>query len=58
MLVRRNQILARYYGGKTPVPRMPEEQIPDVPVIEPPEIPVIPLDSLVDSLLAVPSGSR
>jgi monofunctional biosynthetic peptidoglycan transglycosylase len=50
MLVRRDQILARYYGGKTPVPRIPEDSIPDVPVIEPPVLPVIPVDSLVDSL--------
>jgi monofunctional glycosyltransferase len=50
MLVRRDQILARYYGGRTPVPRIPEDSIPDVPVIEPPVLPVIPVDSLVDSL--------
>lgn len=50
MLVRRDQILARYYGGKTPVPRIPEDSIPDIPVIEPPVLPVIPVDSLVDSL--------
>ncbi len=54
MLVRRDQILARYYGGKTPVPRIPEDSIPDVPVIEPPVLPVIPVDSLVDSLIHQP----
>ena len=50
MLERRNLILARYYGGKTPVPRIPEDSIPDVPVIEPPIVPLIPIDSLTDSL--------
>lgn len=57
MLVRRNQILARYYGGKTPVPRIPEDSIPDIPEIEPPVlpvIPVIPVDSLRDSLIHQP----
>jgi monofunctional biosynthetic peptidoglycan transglycosylase len=47
MLARRALILARYYGGKTPVPHVEEDSIPDVPVIEPPTIPVIPLDSLI-----------
>ena len=51
MLARRALILARYYGGKTPVPRIPEDSIPDIPVIEPPVIPFIPVDSLPDSLL-------
>jgi monofunctional biosynthetic peptidoglycan transglycosylase len=51
MLARRDLILARYYGGKIPVPPIAEDSIPDVPVIEPPPIlPVIPLDSLADSL--------
>jgi len=50
MLARRNLILARYYGGKTPVPHIEEDSIPDVPVIEPPVLPVIPVDSVVDSL--------
>jgi monofunctional glycosyltransferase len=36
MLERRNLILARYYGGKTPVPRVAEDSIPEIPVIEPP----------------------
>ena len=54
MLERRNMILARYYGGKTPVPRIPEDSIPDVPVIEPPVVPVIPLDSVSDSLVHQP----
>jgi hypothetical protein len=52
MLARRDLILARYYGGKTPVPRvvMEEDSIPELPVIEPPVLPVIPTDTLVDSL--------
>jgi len=54
MLERRNMILARYYGGKTPVPRIPEDSIPDVPVIEPNVVPVIPLDSVSDSLVHQP----
>ncbi len=52
MLARRDLILARFYGGKTPVPPLlPEDSIPEVPVIEPPILPVIPLDSLVDSVV-------
>ncbi len=53
MLARRDLILARYYGGKTPVPPAEEDSIPGVPVIEPPVLPVIPIDSLlpVDSLV-------
>jgi monofunctional biosynthetic peptidoglycan transglycosylase len=54
MLARRDLILARYYGGKNPVPPMQEDSIPDVPVIEPPVLPVIPLDSAVDSLVHQP----
>ena len=47
MLARRSLILARYYGGKTPVPHIDEDSIPDIPAIEPIVLPVIPLDSLV-----------
>ena len=54
MIERRNLILARYYGGKTPVPHIAEDSIPGVPVIEPPVIPVIPLDSASDSLIHQP----
>ena len=56
MLARRDLILARYYGGKTPVPRIQEDSIPDAPVIEPPILPVIPLplDSVADSLIHQP----
>jgi monofunctional biosynthetic peptidoglycan transglycosylase len=54
MLARRSLILARYYGGKTPVPRVQEDSIPDVPEIEPPILPVILIDSLADSLIHQP----
>jgi monofunctional glycosyltransferase len=50
MLARRDLILARYYGGKTPVPHVDEDSIPEIPEIEPPVLPLIPLDSVVDSL--------
>lgn len=46
MFARRDLILARYYGGKTPVPPAVEDSIPDIPPIEPPILPVIP-DTLV-----------
>jgi monofunctional biosynthetic peptidoglycan transglycosylase len=42
MLERRNLILTRYYGGKTPVPRMPEDSVPEVPAIESPIVPPLP----------------
>ena len=54
MLSRRDLILTRYYGGKTPVPHIEEDSIPDVPEIEPPILPVIPLDSVSDSLIHQP----
>jgi monofunctional biosynthetic peptidoglycan transglycosylase len=47
MLARRDLILARYYGGRTPVPPINEDSIPEIPEIEPPRIPVIPVDSLI-----------
>ena len=46
MLARRDLILARYYGGKTPVPPALEDSIPEIPAIEPPILPPIP-DTLV-----------
>src|SRR5205823_3076388 len=46
MLGRRDLILARYYGGKTPVPP-PAAEDDSIPIILPIEPPVIPLDSLV-----------
>ena len=46
MFARRDLILARYYGGKTPVPPALEDSIPEIPPIEPPILPAIP-DTLV-----------
>jgi monofunctional biosynthetic peptidoglycan transglycosylase len=46
MLARRDLILARYYGGKTPVPPALEDSIPEIPPIEPPVLPPI-LDTVV-----------
>jgi monofunctional biosynthetic peptidoglycan transglycosylase len=46
MLTRRDLILARYFGGKTPVPPAVEDSIPEIAPIEPPILPPI-LDSLV-----------
>ncbi|HEY3220953.1 MAG TPA: biosynthetic peptidoglycan transglycosylase [Gemmatimonadales bacterium] len=46
MLERRDLILARYYGGKTPVPPALEDSIPEIPQIVPPILPPIP-DTLV-----------
>ena len=43
MLERRELILARYYGGKTPVPPVLEDSIPTIPPIEPPIVPIIPI---------------
>src|SRR6266851_8676750 len=41
MIARRDLILARYYGGKTPVPPAEEDSIPVIPPIEPPILPPI-----------------
>src|SRR5256885_4725335 len=46
MLARPGLILARYYGGKTPVPPAEEDSIPVIPPIELPTLPVIPFDSI------------
>ena len=46
MLARRDLILARYYGGKTPVPPADEDSIPQIAPIEPPVLPPLP-DTLV-----------
>lgn len=54
MLARRDLILARFYGGKNPVPHIDEDSIPEIPMIEPPVLPVIPVDSVVDSLIHQP----
>jgi membrane peptidoglycan carboxypeptidase len=52
MLARRDLILARYYGGKIPVPHVEEDSIPDIPVIEPPILPPV-----VDTV-AIPNTTR
>ncbi len=41
MLARRDLILARYYGGKTPVPHVDEDSVPEIPEIQPPVLPPI-----------------
>ncbi len=46
MLARRDLILARYYGGRTPVPPADEDSIPQIAPIEPPSLPALP-DTLV-----------
>jgi monofunctional biosynthetic peptidoglycan transglycosylase len=57
MIARRDLILARYYGGKTPVPPALEDSIPEIPPIEPPVLPPI-LDTVVVDTLVVPDTTR
>src|SRR5207247_5989299 len=57
MLARRDLILARYYGGKTPVPPALEDSIPEIPAIEPPVLPPI-LDTVVVDTLVVPDTTK
>jgi len=57
MLARRDLILARYYGGKTPVPPALEDSIPEIPPIEPPVLPPV-LDTVVVDTLVVPDTAR
>src|SRR5216117_2894541 len=57
MLARRDLILARYYGGKTPVPSVLEDSIPEIPAIEPPVLPPI-LDTVVVDTLVVPDTTK
>jgi len=57
MLARRDLILARYYGGNTPVPPALEDSIPEIPAIEPPVLPPI-LDTVVVDTLVVPDTTR
>ncbi len=57
MLTRRDLILARYYGGTTPVPPALEDSIPEIPAIEPPVLPPI-LDTVVVDTLVVPDTTR
>jgi monofunctional biosynthetic peptidoglycan transglycosylase len=49
MLARRDLILARYYGGKTPVPPADEDSIPQIAPIAPPTLPALP--ALPDTLV-------
>ena len=58
MLARRDLILARYYGGKTPVPPVLEDSIPTVPPIEPPVVPIIPIDTMVTDTVITPDTTR
>jgi monofunctional glycosyltransferase len=58
MLARRDLILARYYGGATPVPPALEDSIPEIPHIEPPILPPI-LDTLVvPDTLIIPDTTK
>src|SRR6266576_1635988 len=58
MLERRELILARYYGGKTPVPPVLEDSIPTIPPIEPPVVPIIPIDTVVTDTVITPDTTR
>src|SRR6266498_3761210 len=58
MLERRDLILARYYGGKTPVPPALEDSIPEIPPIEPPVLPVIPDSIAIPDTLSVPDTTK
>ncbi len=57
MIARRDLILARYYGGNTPVPPALEDSIPEIPAIEPPILPPI-LDTVLVDTLVVPDTTR
>ena len=58
MVARRDLILARYYGGKTPVPPALEDSIPEISPIEPPTLPPI-LDTLVvPDTLVIPDTTK
>ncbi len=58
MLERRDLILARYYGGKTPVPPALEDSIPEILPIEPPALPVIPDSIVLPDTLSVPDTTK
>src|SRR6266516_1053805 len=58
MLVRRDLILARYYGGKTPVPPALEDSIPEIPTMEPPVLPVIPDSIAIPDTLSIPDTTK
>ena len=58
MLARRDLILARFYGGKTPVPPAIEDSIPEIAPIEPPILPPI-LDTLITpDTLVIPDTTK
>jgi len=57
MLERRDLILARYHGGKTPVPPALEDSIPEIAPIEPPVLPPV-FDTVVVDTLVVPDTTR
>jgi hypothetical protein len=56
MLARRDLILARYYGGRIPVPPAIEDSIPEIAPIEPPMLPPI-LPPILDTL-TVPDTTK
>lgn len=58
MLERRDLILARYYGGKTPVPPAVEDSITEIPTIEPPILPVIADSIVIPDTLSVPDTTK
>ena len=62
MLARRDLILARYYGGQTPVPPVLEDSIPEIPVIEPPVLPpildTVVVDTIVVDTLVIPDTTK
>lgn len=58
MLTRRYMILARYYGGKTPVPPALEDSIPEIVPIEPPIIPALRDSVVIPDTLAIPDTTK
>jgi len=58
MLARRDLILARYYGGKTPVPPALEDSIPEIAPIEAPVLPAIPDSIVIPDTLAIPDTTK
>ncbi len=58
MIARRDLILARYYGGKTPVPPALEDSIPEIAPIEPPILPAIPDSIVVPDTLSIPDTTK
>ena len=58
MLARRDLILARYYGGTTPVPPALEDSIPEIAPIEPPVLPAIPDSIVIRDTLSIPDTTQ